>query len=46
MVEQVLDEVTPLALFAMVGIVVWIISRENSHQDDLQAETVRRLFSG
>ena len=44
MVEQVLDELTPLALFVMVGIVVWIISRENSHKDDLQAETARRLI--
>lgn len=42
--EQVIEELIPLALFAMIGTIVWVVSRENSHKEDLRAETARRLI--
>ena len=42
--EQFFEGLIPFALFAMIGTIVWIVSRENSRKEELRAETARRLI--
>ena len=42
--EEIIEQIIPLAVFALVGAIVWIISRENSRREDRRADTVRRLI--
>lgn len=42
--EEIIEQIIPLAVLALVGAIVWIVSRENSRREDRRADTVRRLI--